>query len=127
MGKTKKGALLFGYSRLPGVDYIEPHLSARKPEFIINDKGFVAQVEIENFGQITSASAIIKMQYVTDNEKAIEIASAEMPEIAPFEKAEITLTGNSIINDQIERTLQIIAISEGKKMIIYQEISRTNE
>ena len=38
LGKTSTGKLLFGYARLPGVNFIEPILSARLPEITCSRK-----------------------------------------------------------------------------------------
>lgn len=82
LGKTSKGELLFGYSKLPGVDYIEPILSARLPVF----KGDTAEVEVQNFGQVSSRESIVKVAIGEDVS-----ASGTVPPLKPFEKAVVAL------------------------------------
>lgn len=126
MGKTKKGELLFAYFRLPGIDYLEPYLSSRKPEFITDENGFIAKVEMQNFGQVASKPSTLKIQYII-NGKTIEIASARIPKIDPFEKTEIKLRGRSVVNDQIEKGIRLISISDGKQHVVYQESYKSKE
>jgi hypothetical protein len=59
LGRTKRGALLYGYARVPGVNYNEPILSARKPAF--NKAGGAWEVEVQNFGQVPSAPALLRV------------------------------------------------------------------
>ena len=54
LGKTTAGKLFFGYSRLPGVNYLEPLLSTRLPKFKPNENGTSIEIEVENFGQVAS-------------------------------------------------------------------------
>ena len=126
LGKTKKGNLLFAYCRLPEINYKEPYLSARKPEFITDENGFVAKVEMQNFGQVASKPSTLKIQYIIDD-KTIEIASARIPKIDPFEKMEIKLNGKSVVNGQIEKAIQLISISDGKQQVVYKESSKSKE
>ena len=53
LGKTTDGKLLFGYARLPWLDYLEPALSAREPKVVKKDCLKIT-VEVQNFGQVTS-------------------------------------------------------------------------
>ena len=52
LGKTRRGKLLFGFARLPGVTYIEPVLSALPPRFSKSEEGFRNAVENQNIGQV---------------------------------------------------------------------------
>lgn len=78
LGKTAEGKLLFGWSRLPGVKYIEPILSSRMPEF---EKGVIS-VEVQNFGQVASHTGTIEVEV---DGKTIGIATVRGLE--PFENA----------------------------------------
>ncbi|MDU3579685.1 MAG: CARDB domain-containing protein [Bacteroides caccae] len=48
IGKDKEGRMLYGYARLPYVDYLPPILSAMRPVFVPSQKK--VQVEVQNFG-----------------------------------------------------------------------------
>lgn len=89
IGKTKEGKLLFGFSRLPWVNYMEPALSAKLPE--IGNDGLT--VEVQNFGQVKSRPASVKVAVIKDGE-TIEIASGKVKSLGSFEKRDIRLKAN---------------------------------
>ena len=95
IGRTKRGALLYGYARLPYVDYIEPVLSARAPVFTASDDGFGIGVEVQNFGQAASGGAILKIEY--DDGGTLEtIAAAPIPPLQPYAGTIIPLSCGDI-------------------------------
>ena len=60
VGKTRRGKLLFGYARLPWLNYLEPALSARLPVIGERKGGSRIAVEVQNFGQVASEPAELK-------------------------------------------------------------------
>ncbi|WP_294613035.1 glycoside hydrolase family protein [uncultured Bacteroides sp.] len=88
IGKYKNGKMLYGYARLPYVDYIEPILSARAPVFAVSGKGMTGHIEVQNFGQVTSQKASVKIEYKKEG-KLINVASATVPVLKPYEKTEL--------------------------------------
>lgn len=93
LGKTSDGKLLFGWSRLPGVKYIEPIFSARRPRLTRTDDGQEVQVEVQNFGQVKSNQVTVKILLGT-NDGDQRLASGSIPKLKPFEKATIPLECN---------------------------------
>jgi hypothetical protein len=91
LGKTTKGKLLYGYARLPWVKFIEPILSARLPVISPNQNGFNLKVEVQNFGQVASTSAQMKIVYTTNDKKKIEVAHGKIYALKPYEKTTIKL------------------------------------
>jgi len=77
LGKTSSGKLLFGYARLPWVDYIEPALSAQRPRFAKSENGFKIAVEVQNFGQVASRPAVVKIESINGGQVA-EVAAGEV-------------------------------------------------
>lgn len=67
LGKTSSGKLLYGYARLPWVSYNDPILSARMP--ILTSDGQKMAVVVENFGQVKSKSAVLKLELIQNEEK----------------------------------------------------------
>ena len=63
IGRYKNGKMLYGYARLPYVDYVEPILSARAPVFSESQKGWNGNIEVQNFGQVSSQKASVKIEY----------------------------------------------------------------
>ena len=90
LGKTTDGELLFGYARLPEINYIEPILSARMPTFTKNDRGNMIEIEVENFGQVASEVSSLKIK-ATDKNGDIKIITAKIPPLDSFQKTTISL------------------------------------
>lgn len=88
IGKYKNGDMLYGYARLPYIKYIEPILSARAPSFD-QSSGGNGTIEVQNFGQVDSEEASIKIAYKKDG-KFVELATASVPSLVPFEKVNLT-------------------------------------
>ena len=89
IGRTKEGDLLFGYARLPWLDYLEPALSSCLPVLRKNDNAYEFEMEVQNFGQVASKPSTIKIEQVSDN--PMEIASGKIPILQPFEAITIKL------------------------------------
>jgi hypothetical protein len=85
IGKTKKGGLLYGYARLPYVNYIEPILSSLKPKF--DKKNGAWEIEVQNFGQVASQPALLQLKDADGK----ELAKEKVPALKPFEKTLIRL------------------------------------
>lgn len=92
LGKTTAGKLLYGYARLPWISYNDPILSARMPVFAADGRNMT--IEVENFGQITSKPAILKLEQLKDGKKT-EIGQTKLPSLAPYGKTKVTLSGKS--------------------------------
>lgn len=92
LGKTTAGKLLYGYARLPWISYNDPILSARMPVFAADDRNMT--IEVENFGQITSKPAVLKLEQLKDGKKT-EIGQTKLPSLAPYGKTKVTLSGKS--------------------------------
>lgn len=92
LGKTTTGKLLYGYARLPWISYNDPILSARMPVFTADGRNMT--IEVENFGQVTSKPAILKLEQLKDG-KQTEIGQTKLPSLAPYGKTKVTLSGKS--------------------------------
>lgn len=86
IGKRSNGKMLYGYARLPYVDYIEPMLSARAPRLTEAGTG---RVEVQNFGQTDSKKASLKIE-VREEDRWMKMATATVPPLHPYEKRDIT-------------------------------------
>lgn len=88
LGKTSSGKLLYGYARLPWASYNDPILSARMP--ILTSDGQNMAVVVENFGQVRSQSAVLKLELIQNEEKK-EIGKVKLSSLAPYAKTNVTL------------------------------------
>ena len=115
IGKYKDGRMLYGYARLPYIDYIEPILSARAPVFTKSGKGLECTVEVQNFGQVSSKKALVEVGYKREG-KTIKVASGMVPALKPYEKTDILLSAKDRFEEGKEYDL-IVTLYSGKKVL----------
>ena len=115
IGKYKDGRMLYGYARLPYIDYIEPILSARAPVFTKSGKGLECTVEVQNFGQVESKKALVEVGYKKEG-KTIKVASGMVPALKPYEKTDILLSAKDRFEEGKEYDL-IVTLYSGKKVL----------
>jgi hypothetical protein len=111
LGKTKHGNLLFGYSRLPGVSYIESALSARKP--VIDPSGDELSVDVENFGQVSSLESTIYI-FKINGEENIEVGRGVIPSLKPYERKTINIKALDNLS-AIGNQKYLVLINKGEK------------
>ncbi|MBN2180336.1 MAG: glycoside hydrolase family protein [Sedimentisphaerales bacterium] len=119
VGKTSGGKLLFGYARLPWVKYLEPALSPRAPKINKKDDGFTIAVEVQNFGQVPSEPADIKILNSTNNQVE-EIASGKFAALKPFEKTTVELACGKIFEAGTAYNLKVIIDSNTQYPVILE-------
>ncbi len=91
LGRTNAGKLLYGYSRLPWMNYNPAILSPASPTFTHRDGKVVLRVDIENFGQIPSQGAEFELVFA-DGENTAPLAHGTIEgELAPYGIKELTL------------------------------------
>lgn len=115
IGKYKDGRMLYGYARLPYIDYIEPILSARAPIFTKSGKGLECTVEVQNFGQVESKKALVEVGYKQEG-KTIKVASGMVPALKPYEKTDLLLSAKDRFEEGKEYDL-IVTLYSGKKVL----------
>ena len=81
IGKTKKGEMVYGYVRLPWIEYNPPLLSARKPKF--TRQGTHLSVIVENFGLKSSSGSHMELVCL-EGGKEIPVANAAVPALSPY-------------------------------------------
>lgn len=94
IGRDKSGNMLYGYTRLPGVDYKPAILSARAPVFQQAGKSWSGQLEVQNFGLSRSDEALLVLEELK-GETYRKVASAKVKPLQPYEKLELSLSGKS--------------------------------
>ncbi len=114
IGKTSDGKLLFGYARLPWVNFDVPVLSSLLPVVTPTNDGFNLKVEVQNFGQVKSKTTNLKIGYIKDN-KEIDITSGKIPALFPFEKVKLDLTCGKLFESGVEYTF-VVTINPEDKM-----------
>ncbi|UCD52796.1 MAG: glycoside hydrolase family protein [Phycisphaerales bacterium] len=107
LGRTSAGKLLFGYARLPAVNYLEPALSARMPKFVKNGDRYDIAVEVQNFGQVASEPTGFKIVHGKGG-RDVAVADGKIPPLKPFEKTMVEVTCGDIFPAGAEYTLKVI-------------------
>lgn len=105
IGKKKDGKMVFGFARLPGIDYLEPALSARLPVLLKSGEGTKLQVEVQNFGQVASDGGVVQVEQMIP--VSGQYGSAEIPALKPFEKTTVTFTGEIPVGQAAEFRVSI--------------------
>lgn len=114
IGKDKQGNLIFGYSRLPGVKYIEPILSARKP--VVTSSGLKIEVEVQNFGQVSSKKSTLQILLQKEGQSVV-LGTASIPPLRPYEKKVLSMKTQSDIS-KVDKPHFIVLINRGKKDVV---------
>jgi hypothetical protein len=118
IGKTPQGKLLYGYARLPYVNYIESLLSALAPVFTLRSDGVELSVEVTNFGQVASQEAILQLTVEKNGEK-INIGKATVPALKPHEKANVRLVSKPLFEKGTEYAITSTILYKDKIMETY--------
>jgi hypothetical protein len=118
IGKTPQGKLLYGYARLPYVNYIEPLLSALAPVFTLRTDGVELSVEVKNFGQVASQEATLQLTVEKNGEK-INIGKATVPALKPQEKANVRLVSKPLFEKGTEYAFTSVILSKDKTLETY--------
>lgn len=84
IGRSTKGELLYGYARLPYVDYAPALLSARSPQYD-KERG-VLKVRVGNWG--LSASQQAQVEVLCDGKT---VATGQVQALSPYEEVEAIL------------------------------------
>lgn len=125
IGKYKSGRMLYGYARLPYVDYVEAILSARAPVFMASGKGMKCTVEVQNFGQVDSQKASLEVGYKKDG-KMVKVASGVIPALKAYEKTDVQLPCRTGLAKGEEYDW-VVTIYSGKKVLSTFSLKKTVE
>jgi len=117
IGKTNSGKLLFGYARLPWINFNEPILSPLLPVITATVNGFSLKVEIQNFGQVASQKTKLKVAY-TKNDKEVEIATGTIPALKPYEKTMVDLTCSKLFDAGTEYLFKVTVNPDAQQPIV---------
>jgi hypothetical protein len=118
IGKTTSGSLLYGYARLPYVEYIEPILSAKIPIFTVRPQNVDLSVEVENFGLAASLETTLKLTVEQEGNK-VEIGNARVPALKAYEKTNVLFPSKLFFEKGKEYTFRISIYSKDKEVSIF--------
>lgn len=124
LGKDTAGNLLFGYSKLPGTNYLEPTLSARKPVQNISGKGL--DVVVENFGLMTSPESKVQV-FIIDGAQHKALGTIRVPPIKPYESSTIHIETTSKFSGDGEKSYLVVRKEGNKESILFQSVAKKPE
>lgn len=113
IGKTKNGKLIYGYARLPYIDFAEPLLSARAPAFNLTANGLEMDIEVENFGMAASSETSLTVA-CSEADKTIELAKGLIPALQPYGKTKVKLACSKDFDPKKEYNFAITIYSKHK-------------
>lgn len=108
IGKDKSGNLIYGYARLPYVDYEPALLSARRP--VVDKAKGGLKVEIQNFG--LSASKPAEVEVMRNGNSLGRIA---LKTLQPYEIEHLTFNSEMLSSDD-KASYEVVFFHEGKEM-----------
>jgi len=117
LGKTSDGKLLFGYARLPGVKFIEPILSPLLPVITATANGFNLKVEVQNFGQVPSGTAGLKI-YITKDDKEVEVAAGKISSLKPWEKTTVDLNCGQLFEAGVAYIFKVVVNPDDQQPVV---------
>ncbi|KAA6334818.1 hypothetical protein EZS27_016898 [termite gut metagenome] len=118
IGKTPQGKLLYGYARLPYIQYIEPILSALSPIFTLQTDAIDLSMEVQNFGQVASQEITLKLVVDKDG-NTTEVGNGTVLALKPYEKTKVNFSSKSIFEKGKEYAFTLTILSKGKIVSTY--------
>mgnify|MGYP000110840280 FL=1 len=107
LGRTIDGELLYGYARLPYVNYTPSLLSARCPQY--DKKRKALKLKIENFGLSASEPSVVEIRL-----NNTVIASASIPILLPYDEIDLSLRPSTSIDKKVP--YEVIITCQGKEV-----------
>lgn len=92
IGRDTKGKLLYGYVRLPWVNYINPMMSVRLPSVVSSASGTELTFTVDNFGQVTSKPGRLTMFVRAKKTGKQEVGTVDFPALQPYCSATVKLS-----------------------------------
>lgn len=87
IGKNKKGEMVFGYAKLPYINYRPAILSSMKP--VYNANGKCVEIVIENFGLSDSKESNLTLTAADGT-----VLTADVPSLKPYAKTTVKLNAD---------------------------------
>jgi len=120
LGRTAKGKLLFGYSRLPWVAYNEPILSARCPEFVREGGKLRIAVEVANYGLGTAKPSKVTVAVLAKAGDLVEKIEGTCPTLDPYETAIVGLDAPQSMAEGKAYLFRVTTGSETQHPLVYE-------
>ncbi len=117
LGKTKEGILLIAYSKLPGIEYLEPLLSSGKPRLTSTGNSKEIEFVVKNFGQVVSPEAEWEMQIEYSGKKMV--SNGLVKELKPYETTLVKTTISEEVQKGENYQIKIFLTNNRQKLHLY--------
>ncbi|WP_250318112.1 glycoside hydrolase family protein [Pedobacter sp. B4-66] len=120
IGKYSSGKLLYGYTRVPWLNYNEAILSARKPIFSANANNKTAlKIPVENFGQVASKQSSLTVTCLIGNEQK-SLGSVVVPVLQPYGKTDVNVLTDYNFEKGKEYAFSVTVSTNNTKVSLFE-------
>lgn len=109
IGKDKNGNMLYGYARLPYVNYRPALLSARRP-VLDKEKGGL-KVEVQNFGLSASEPAEVEVM-----RNGSSLGRINLKTLQPYEAESLRFNADAVSSADKSSSYEVVFFQEGKEV-----------
>lgn len=109
IGKDKNGNMLYGYARLPYVNYRPALLSARRP-VLDKEKGGL-KVEVQNFGLSASEPAEVEVM-----RNGSSLGRINLKTLQPYEVESLRFNADAVSSADKSSSYEVVFFQEGKEV-----------
>lgn len=115
LGKKKDGKMVFGYSKLPCVDYTPALVSTRRP--VLAEDGKTVTVQVENYGLSESEPVTVKIM-----SNGVLVGEATAPALKPYASHDIVLTTDAKLGKNSDITFDVTVTTASKSKTTHFDI-----
>lgn len=119
IGKSTAGKLLYGYTRVPWLNYNEAILSTRKPVFSPENNKTNLKIEVENFGQVVSKKSVLEVTCLVGNEKKT-LGIVAVPVLQPYGKTEVSVLTDQVFEKGKEYAFSVTVSTNNTKVSLFE-------
>ena len=116
IGETSGGQLLFGYTRIPGVEYETPFLSADLPVVSVNEGQLDFKVKVTNFGMKVSGDQMLRVVLFSDSTR--QEFDLSLPPLHKNQEVELSESIQSALDLDLQYQVKITA--NGQSTPLYE-------
>lgn len=118
LGKTIDGKLLFGYTRLPWVNYNESVLSAKKPKVTDEKNRRIIEFEVQNFGQVRSDSTSVNLEFTKGY--VIFTINTKVNPLKPYEKTIVKVNTTNLSENLENYEVRIYTENSEQELLLLE-------
>jgi len=87
------------------------------PVITASSNGFNLKVEVQNFGQVPSKTAGIKI-FFTKDDKEVEVAAGKISSLKPYEKTTVDLKCSQLFDKGIEYIFKVVVNPDDQQPVV---------